>query len=113
LGSTLERLLDGVNRQPTEVRAKLSVVRFQRHDKLRSSLYCVMVADVTRMISTVDNEVDDAIWVIRKLLQGIVKFVVIRTRLRVKCIKVMNLPFALVDKNTPMELPIFIIHWIG
>jgi hypothetical protein len=59
-------------------------------------------------ISTVDDEVDDAIWVIRKLLQGF-----FRTRLRVECIKVMNLPFVLVDKNTSTELPILIIHWIG
>jgi hypothetical protein len=108
----LEPLLDGINRQPTEARAKLSVVRFRRHDKLRSGLYCVMVADVTCTISTVDNKVSDAIWVIRKLLQGVVKFIITSTRLRVKCIKVMNLPFALVDKNTPMELPILIIHWI-
>jgi hypothetical protein len=34
LGSMLKRLLDGINRQPTEARAKLSVVRFQSHDKL-------------------------------------------------------------------------------
>jgi hypothetical protein len=52
----------------------------------------------------VDDEVDDAIWVVRKLLQGIVKFVIIRTRLRVECIKIMNLPFALIDKNTSTEL---------
>jgi hypothetical protein len=110
----LERLLDGVNRQPTETRAKLSVVRFRSHDKLRSGLYCFMVANVTSMISTVDDEVDDAVWVVRKLLQGIVKFVVvIRTRLRVECIEVMNLPFVLVDKNMSTELPILIIHWIG
>jgi hypothetical protein len=106
----LERLLDGVNRQPTERRAKLSVVRFRSHDKLRSSLHCLMVANVMRMISTVDDEVNDAIWVVCKLLQGVVKFVV---RLRVGCIEVMNLPFALVDKNTSTELPILIIHWIG
>jgi hypothetical protein len=109
----LERLLDGVNRQPTEMRAELSVVRFRSHDKLRSGLYCLMVANVTSMISMVDDEVDDAIWVICKLLQGIMKFVVIRTRLRVECIEVMNLPFMLVDKNTSTELPILIIHWIG
>jgi hypothetical protein len=70
-----------------------------------------MVANVTRTISTVDEEVDDAIWVVHKLLQGVVKFVVSRTRLRVKCIEVMNLPFALVDKNTSMELPI--LSYIG
>jgi hypothetical protein len=113
LGSTLKHLLDGINRQPTETRAELSVVRFQSHDKLRSGLYCLMVANVMSTISTVDNEDDDAIWVIRKLLQGIMKFVVIRTQLRVKCIEVMNLPFVLVDKNASMELPILIIHWIG
>jgi hypothetical protein len=62
----------------------------------------------------VDNEVDDAVWVVRKLLQGIMKFVVvIRTRLRVECNEVMNLSFVLVDKNTSTELPILIIHWIG
>jgi hypothetical protein len=109
----LKHLLDGVNRQPTETRAKLPVVRLRSHDKLRSSLHCLMVTNVTCMISTVDDEVDDAIWVIHKLLQGIVKFVVIRTRLRVKCIEVMNLPLALVNKNTSTELPILIIHWIG
>jgi hypothetical protein len=109
LRSTLERLLDGVKRQPTEMRAKLSVVRFRNHDKLRSGLYCLMVANVMSTISTVDDEVDDAIWVIRKLLQGIMKFVVIRTWLSVECIEVMNLPFMLVDKNTSMELPILII----
>jgi hypothetical protein len=107
----LKRLLDGVNRQPTETREKLSVVRFRSHDKLRSGLYCLMVTNVTSTISMVDDEVDDAIWVIRKLLQGIVKFVVIRTRLRVECIKLMNLPLALVNKNTSTELPILIIHW--
>jgi hypothetical protein len=105
----LEHLLDGVNRQPTETRAKLSVVRFRSHDKLRSGLYCLMVANVMSTISTVDDEVDDAIWVIRKLLQGIMKFVVIRTWLSVECIEVMNLPFMLVDKNTSTELPILII----
>jgi hypothetical protein len=109
----LKHLLDGVNRQPTETRAKLSVVRFRSHDKLRSGLHCLMVTNIMHTISTVDDEVDDAICVVCKLLQGIVKFVVIRTRLRVKCIKVMNLPFALVDKNTSTELPILIIHWIG
>jgi hypothetical protein len=113
LSSTLERLLDGVNRQPTKTRAKLSVVRFRSHDKLRSGLYCFMVANVTSTISTVDDEVNDAVWVIRKLLQGVMKFVIIRTRLRVKCIKVMNLPFVLVDMNTSTELPILIICWIG
>jgi hypothetical protein len=46
LSSTLERLLDGVNRQPTETRVKLSVVRFRSHDKLRSCLYCLMVTNV-------------------------------------------------------------------
>jgi hypothetical protein len=95
------------------MRAKLSVVRFRSHDKLRSGLYCLMVANVTSMISTVDDEVNDTIWVVRKLLQGVMKFVVIRTRLRVECIEVMNLPFVLVDKNTSTELPILIIHWIG
>jgi hypothetical protein len=109
----LERLLDGVNRQPTEMRAKLPVVMLQSHDKLRSGLHCLMVANVMCTISTVDDEVDDAMWVIHKLLQGIVKFVVIRTRLRVKCIEVMNLPLVLVNKNTSTELPILIIHWIG
>jgi hypothetical protein len=113
LSSTLERLLDGINRQPTEARAKLPIVRFQSHDKLRSSLYCLMVANVMGMISMVDDEVDDAIWVIRKLLQGVVKFVVTRTRLHVECIKIMNLPSVLVDKDTSSELPILIIHWIG
>jgi hypothetical protein len=112
LSSTLEHLLDGVNRQPTETRAKLSVVRFRSHDELRSSLHCLMVANIMHTISMVDDEVDDAIWVIRKLLQGIVKFVVIRTRLRVECIEVMNLPFVLVDKNTSTELPILILHWV-
>jgi hypothetical protein len=112
LSSILERLLDGVNRQPTERRAKLSVVRFRSHDELRGGLHCLMVANVMRTISTVDDEVDDAIWVIRKLLQGVVKFMVMRTRLCVECIEVMNLPFALVDKNTSTELPILIIHWI-
>jgi hypothetical protein len=97
----------------TERRAKLSVVRFRSHDELRSGLHCLMVANVMCTISTVDDEVDDAIWVIRKLLQGVVKFIVIRTRLRVECIEVMNLPFTLVDKNTSTELPILIIHWIG
>jgi hypothetical protein len=109
----LERLLDGVNRQPTEARAKLPVVRLQSHDELRSGLHCLMVANVTCTISTVDDEVNDAIWVIRKLLKGVVKYVIIRTRLRVECIKVMNLPLALVNKNTSTELPILIIHWIG
>jgi hypothetical protein len=110
----LERLLDGLNRQPTETRAKLSVVRFRSHDKLRSCLYCFMVANTTSTISTVDDEVNDAVWVIRKLLQGVMKFVVvIRTRLCVECIEVMNLSFVLVDKNTSTELPILIIHWIG
>jgi hypothetical protein len=110
----LKRLLDGINRQPTETREKLSVVRFRSHDKLRGSLYCFMVANVTSTISAVDDEVNDAVWVVRKLLQGIMKFViVIRTRLRVKCIEVMNLPFVLVDKNTSTELPILIIHWVG
>jgi hypothetical protein len=95
------------------MRAKLPVVRFQSHDKLRSGLYCLMVANVTCTISTVDDEVNDAIWVICKLLQGVVKFVVTRTRLHVECIEVMNLPFVLVDKNTSTELPVLIIHWIG
>jgi uncharacterized protein (UPF0333 family) len=73
-----------------------------------------MVANVMSTISTVDNKVDDAVWVVHKLLQGIMKFVVvIRTRLRVECIEVMNLPFVLVDKNTSTELPILIIHGIG
>jgi hypothetical protein len=113
LSSTLKQLLDGIIRQPTETRAKLSVVRFRSHDKLRSGLHCLMVTNVTHTISTVDDEVDDAIWVICKLLQGVVKFVIIRTRLRVECIEIMNLPFALVDKNASTELPILIIHWIG
>jgi hypothetical protein len=113
LSSTLERLLDGIIRQPTETRAKLSIVRFQSHDELRSGLHCLMVTNVTRTISTVDDEVNDAIWVVRKLLQGVVKFVIIRTQLRVECIEIMNLPFALVDKNASTELPILIIHWIG
>jgi hypothetical protein len=99
----LELLLDGINRQPTKARAKLSIVRFRSHDKLRSGLYFVMVADVTCTISMVDDKVNEAI----------MKFIITRTWLRVKCIKVMNLPFALVDKNTSTELPIFIIHWIG
>jgi hypothetical protein len=98
--------------QPTEMRVKLSVVRFGSHDKLRSGLYCLMVANVTSTISMVDDEVNDAIWVIRKLLQGIVKIVIIGTWLRVECIEVMNLPFVLVDKNTSTELPILIIQWI-
>jgi hypothetical protein len=51
LSSTLERLLDGINRQPTEVRAKLSVVRFRSHDKLRSGLHCLMVINVTCTMS--------------------------------------------------------------
>jgi hypothetical protein len=72
-----------------------------------------MVANVMSMISMVDDKVDDAIWVVRKLLQGIMKFVIIRTRLCVECIKVMNLSFVLVDKNTSTELPILIIYWIG
>jgi hypothetical protein len=75
LSSTLERLLDGVNRQPTEARSKLPVVRLRSHYELRSGLHCLMVANVTCTISTVDDEVNDAIWVVRKLLQGIVKFV--------------------------------------
>jgi hypothetical protein len=62
-----------------------------------------MVANVTSTIGMVDDEVDDAIWVIHKLIQGVVKFVVIRTRLRVECIEVMNLPFMLVDKNTSIK----------
>jgi hypothetical protein len=109
----LEHLLDGVNRQPTEARSKLPIVRLRSHYELRRSLHCLMVANVTCTISTVDNEVDDTIWVIRKLLQGIMKFVIIRTRLRVECIEVMNLPLTLVNKNTSTELPILIIHWIG
>jgi hypothetical protein len=73
-----------------------------------------MVANITSTISKVDNEVNDTVWVIHKLLQGIMKFVVvIRTPLRVECIEVMNLPFVLVDKNRSTELPILIIHWIG
>jgi hypothetical protein len=92
---------------------KLPVVRFQSHDELKIGLHCLRVANVMRTISTVDDKVDDAIWVVRKLLQGIVKFIVIRTRLRVKCIEVMNLSFTLVDKNMSTELPILIIHWIG
>jgi hypothetical protein len=74
----LERLLDGINRQPTEMRANLSVVRFQSHDELRRGLHCLMVTNVMHTISTVDDKVDDTIWVIHKLLQGIVKFVIIR-----------------------------------
>jgi hypothetical protein len=109
----LEPLLDGINRQPTERRVKLSIVRFRSHDELRSGLHCLMVANIMHTISMVDDKVNDTIWVIRKLLQGVVKFIVIRTRLRVACIEVMNLPFALVDKNTSTELPILIIHWIG
>jgi hypothetical protein len=110
----LKRLLDGINRQPTEMRAKLSVVRFQSHNKLRSYFYCFMVANVMSTISTVEDEVNDTVWVVRKLLQGVMKFVVIiRTCLRVECIEVMNLPFVLVDKNTSTELTILIIHWIG
>jgi hypothetical protein len=46
LSSMLERLLDGINRQPTETRAKLPIVRLQSHDKLRSGLHCLMVANV-------------------------------------------------------------------
>jgi hypothetical protein len=72
LSRTLKRLLDGVNRQPTKVRAKLSVVRFQSHEELRSGLHCLMVANVMRTISTVDEEVDDTIWVVHKLLQGVI-----------------------------------------
>jgi hypothetical protein len=88
LGSTLKSLLDGVNRQPTEMRAELSVVRFRSHDKLRSGLYCLMVANVlTSTISTVDDKVDDALWVVRKLLKGVMKFIVIRTRLRASASK--------------------------
>jgi hypothetical protein len=110
----LERLLlDGVNRQPTETRAKLPVVRLRSHDELRSGLHCLMVINVMCTISTVDDKVDDTIWVIHKLLQGVVKFIVIRTRLGVECIKVVNLPLALVNKNMSTELPILIIHWIG
>jgi hypothetical protein len=109
----LESLLDGVNRQPTEMRAKLSVLRFRSHDELRRGLHCLMVANVMSTISTVDDKVDDAIWVIHQLLQGIMKFIIIRTQLLVECIEVMNLPFALVDKITSTELPILIIHWIG
>jgi hypothetical protein len=113
LSGTLERLLDGVNRQPTETRVKLPVVRLRSHDGLRSGLHCVVVANITCTISTVDDEVDDAIWVICKFLQGIVKFVIIRTRLCVERIEVMNLPLALVNKNMSTELPILVIHWIG
>jgi hypothetical protein len=61
----------------------------------------------------VDDEVDDAIWVIHKLLQGVMKFVIIRTGLGVECIEVVNLPLALVNKNTSTELPILIMYWIG
>jgi hypothetical protein len=109
----LEHLPEGINRQPTEMRAKMPLVRFRSHDKLGSGLHCLMVANVMCTISTVDNEVDDTIWVVCKLLQGIVKFVVFRTRRRDECIEVVNLPLALVNKNTSMELPILIIHWIG
>jgi hypothetical protein len=62
LSSMLKHLLDGVNRQPTETRAKLPVVRFRSHDELRSGLHCLMVTNVTCTISMVDDEVDDAIW---------------------------------------------------
>jgi hypothetical protein len=96
----LERLLDGVNRQPTETRAKLPIVRLQSHEELRSGLHCLMVLNVMCMISMVDDNVDDTIWVICKLTQGIMKFVIIRTRLGVKCIKVVNLPLTLVNKNS-------------
>jgi hypothetical protein len=72
-----------------------------------------MVANVTCTISMVDDEVDDAIWVICKLLAGVMKFIIIRTWLCVECIELMNLPFALVDKNMSTELPILIIHGIG
>jgi hypothetical protein len=113
LSSMLERLLDGINRQPMETRGRLPIVRLRFHDELRSGLHCLMVVNVMCTISTVDDEVDDAIWVIHKLLQGVVKFVVIRTWLGVECIKVVNLTLALVNKNTSMELPILIIHWIG
>jgi hypothetical protein len=112
LSSMLKHLLDGVNRQPTEMRVKLPVVRLQSHDKLRSGLHCLMVANVMCMISMVDNEVNDAIWVVHKLLQGTMKLVVIRTQLRVECIEVMNLPLMLVNKNMSTELPILIIHWL-
>jgi hypothetical protein len=75
----LKHLLDGISRQPTKMRAKLPVVRLRSHDERRSGLHCLMVANVTCMISTVDDEVNDAIWVVHKLLQGAMKFVVIRT----------------------------------
>jgi hypothetical protein len=68
LSSMLEHLLDGINRQPTETRAKLPVVRLQSHDELRSGLHCLMVTNVMCTISTLDDKVDDAIWVIHKLL---------------------------------------------
>jgi hypothetical protein len=61
LSSTLERLLDGVNRQPTETRGRLPVVRLRFHDELRSGLHCLMVVNVMCTISTVDDEVDDAL----------------------------------------------------
>jgi hypothetical protein len=98
LSSMLERLLlDGINRQPTETRVKLPVVRLRSHDELRSALHCLMVVNVTCTISTVDDEVNDTI----------------RTWLGVECIEVVNLPLALVNKKMSTELPILIIHWIG
>jgi hypothetical protein len=72
-----------------------------------------MVVNVTYTISTVDDKVDVAIGVVCKLLQGVTKFVVIRTRLGVECIEVVNLSLALVNKNMSTELPILIIYWIG
>jgi hypothetical protein len=78
LSGMLKHLLDGINRQPTKMRMKLPIVRLRSHDELRSGLHCVMVANITCTISMVDDTVDAAIWVIRKLLQGIMKFIIIR-----------------------------------
>jgi hypothetical protein len=46
LSSTLKHLLDGINRQPTKMRAKLPIVKLRSHDKLRSGLHCLMVTNV-------------------------------------------------------------------
>jgi hypothetical protein len=52
-----------------------------------------MVANVTRMMSTVDNKVNDAIWVIRKLLQGVVNSSLSELGfVAVECIEVANEP---------------------
>jgi hypothetical protein len=45
LSSMLEHLLDGINRQPTETRVRLPIVRLQSHEELRSGLHCLMVAN--------------------------------------------------------------------